>query len=175
MPKKSTGFVLIKDAWLRFVITFLIVMTPLYIFYYMGQEKGFLDFTTALTAQLTAKFLYLTGIPVSVAKHEYILFGSFMPIRVIYECTGIFTMIIFFSGVMAYRSTFPEKLIGLGVGLPGIYFTNVFRLIMLALIGHFAPEYFDFFHSYLWYGLFSIIVLGLWLFWVDIVVEKRGN
>ncbi|OQY28803.1 MAG: hypothetical protein B6244_05810 [Candidatus Cloacimonetes bacterium 4572_55] len=163
-----------RKAWIQFVFIFAAVMGPLYIAYFYAQESGHLGFIRVFTAQLTGKFLYLTGISVQVSM-EFIKYGDFIPIRVIYECTGIFTMIIFFSGILAYRSTIVDKLIGFGLGIPGIYFLNIFRLFILAIIGHFSPQYFDFFHNYLWYALFSIVVLGMWLFWVDVVVERESE
>lgn len=144
------------------------------------ERHEMLQFVKNFSAQLTAKFLFLTGVETKVLyQHPYygdtFVYGDFMPIRVIYECTGIFMMLIFLSGIIAYRSTMLEKLIGLVVCIPGIYLTNVLRLIFLGLIGHHAPQHFDFFHNYVWYALFSIILIGMWLFWIDIVIVRESD
>lgn len=181
--KKKSGIKAIRNPhkeWIRFIAIFAVVTAPLYLAYFYAQQQDYLAFIKTFTAQLTAKILYLTGVPVRVLMQapfhgDAFVYGDYMPIRVIYECTGIFTMIIFFAGIMAYRSTVFEKLIGLAIGIPGIYLTNVLRLLVLGLIGHFAPDYFDFFHNYLWYALFSIIVIGLWIYWIDVVVDRRSK
>ena len=177
--KKRFHSVFIETEWVRFVVIFAIIMLPLYIAYYYAQQGGYLHFVKSITAQITAKFLYLTGVNVQLLRQapfygDAFIYGNFMPIRVIYECTGIFMMIIFISGIFAYKSSWLEKLIGFAVCIPGIYLTNIIRLIFLALIGHHFPQFFDFFHNYVWYALFSIILIGMWLFWIDIVVSQEN-
>ncbi len=66
-----------------------------------------------------------------------------------------------------------KRSIGLLAGLPLLYIVNVVRLVCLAFIGAYAEntEVFEFAHQYVWQTLYILIVVGVWLLWVELVVR----
>ena len=141
-----------------------------YLIYYALRSYGNLSFLKAATAVPVWVILRLF-FQDAILSSDIISLDVFQ-IRIIYECTGIFLMIIFCACVLAYPASWRAKVIGLAAGIPIIYLTNILRLALLALVGRSFPSYFQYFHDYFWYGTFSLIIIFTWIFWLEIVVER---
>lgn len=92
--------------------------------------------------------------------------------QIIYHCAGIFGMGIYAAAVVAYPSRWWEKLVGFAIGLPGLYVINTVRMVALGLIGMRWPEMFDWFHEWMWQGIFIIFVIVFWLLWKEKFVRS---
>lgn len=86
---------------------------------------------------------------------------------IIYECTGIYSSLIFLSCVLAYPATLRRKAIGIAWGIPAIVGINIARVAVLAAVGNRFPDQFDFIHGYLWQVTIILIVGILWLVWLS--------
>jgi archaeosortase B (VPXXXP-CTERM-specific) len=95
-------------------------------------------------------------------------------LRVIPECTGLFTTIIYLSIIGAYPARIGEKLLGLLIGVPAIHLLNLFRMVFVSLVLYHKRELFDFFHGYLWQVSFVIFMLLLVIFWMGKIVKRPG-
>jgi archaeosortase B (VPXXXP-CTERM-specific) len=93
--------------------------------------------------------------------------------RIIYQCAGIFGMMIFASAVIAFPSTFKEKLLGMAMGIPGLYVINTIRMSVLGIIGIYWNDLFHFFHEWMWQGIFIIFVIVFWLIWKEKIVRSE--
>jgi len=111
------------------------------------------------------------GFTVTVTKATIQLQG--FAYRIIYHCSGLFLMIIYSSAVIAYPATIKEKTLGLVLGNPVLFFTNVLRLVMLGIVGYKWPAYFDASHEYLWQGIFIVFVIFLWMVWKEKFVKSE--
>ena len=56
---------------------------------------------------------------------------------------------------------------GLFVGISVIFLLNLLRLGIIGIIGHYSVSLFSFVHLYLWQALFTLLVLLLWILWVN--------
>ena len=94
---------------------------------------------------------------------------------VIPDCGAIPTMVIYLAAVVAFPTRWWKRLAGVLTGLPILYGVNVIRLACLGVIGSYTGpgEQFDFYHEYVWQGLYILFVVALWLIWMEVVVKGR--
>lgn len=90
---------------------------------------------------------------------------------IIYHCSAVFAMMIYAAAVFAYPANWGQKFLGVLIGFPLLSLVNTTRLIVLGLIGVYFPNLFDYFHEYLWQGIFIIFVILLWMGWRIILVK----
>ena len=95
-------------------------------------------------------------------------------VRIIEECTGIFEMIIFVAAVVAFPTSWPRRAIGLAFGLPLLYLFNLVRIVVLLVVGRYAPSSFEFMHVYFWQATQIVMITSVWLLWIFKVV-RRGE
>lgn len=90
------------------------------------------------------------------------------------ECTALHYLIVLFAGVLAYQShSFFYKTAGLFIGVVSIFFLNILRIGIIGMVGHYYNSLFSFVHTYLWQGTFALVVLLLWILWVNGKSESR--
>lgn len=105
--------------------------------------------------------------------------GYVFPFFIISECGAIEIMAIFFAAVIAFPTLWRKKLLGVIVGIPLMYFVNIFRLSFLAVVGalNAGGKWFEFLHYYVWQAIYIVFVVAVWLVWIEFVVyveEKKG-
>ncbi|MBN1550606.1 archaeosortase/exosortase family protein [bacterium] len=91
--------------------------------------------------------------------------------KIILACAGIFGMMIYTAAVIAYPSKIKEKIMGLIVGITGLYAINTIRMAALGIIGLKWRKQFEMAHEYLWQGIFIIFVIAFWIFWKEKMVQ----
>ena len=123
-----------------------------------------------ITASLVALLLRLFGLNAEANGTFVLTNGS--SIDVIGECTGIFSIIVYTSCILAYPTGLKKKAIGM-IGIPILYGITLIRLVSTALVGVFIPSMLDFFHTYLWQVFLIVFVVLLFLIWRDRVVEAK--
>jgi archaeosortase B (VPXXXP-CTERM-specific) len=157
-------------AIIKFCIIFLgllIILTTTFPFL-SDKFNPQLTWLMVATADLTGFFLKLFGMTVNVSGRVVSLSGFSM--EVVGECTGLYEMLIFLAALIAYPSDYKKKLIGAGLGLPLLYVINIIRMIFIAVIGNWSPKTFDFFHMYFWQVAMILIILSVWILWIQKVV-----
>ncbi|MFC1849433.1 archaeosortase/exosortase family protein [candidate division CSSED10-310 bacterium] len=172
MIQKIYQFLNQNAVLLKFYLYFLYFLALLYFISHWKITKDILGLhLPAFIAVLVAFFLELIGFTVTVSQATIQLHG--FAYRIIYHCSGLFLMIIYSSAVIAYPATVKEKTIGLLLGNPILFITNVLRLVMLGIVGYKYPQYFDASHEYLWQGIFIVFVIFLWMVWKEIFVKSE--
>ena len=91
---------------------------------------------------------------------------------IIKGCTGIFAMLIYGSAVLAYPAGAFRKLLGILMGVPALMSINITRLTVLGVVGVYRRDLFEYFHEYLWQGIFIVFVIVLWMFWRWLLVPE---
>lgn len=122
-------------------------------------------------AIVAAAALNLTGVPAEVDLSTiYLGFCTiYMPgvnFRVIHECTGIFTLVIYIATVIAFPASIRHKLGGLLLGVTAFFLYGSMRLTLLGILAELYPSSIQYFHQ----GImilanigFSTFVMLLWL------------
>jgi archaeosortase B (VPXXXP-CTERM-specific) len=157
-----------KDAF-KTVSSFLILCFTLNFVYFKlaGEQIIPRSFTASLIALFLNLFLGLNA----EANGTFVMMNG-TSIDVIGECTGIFSIIVYCSVIIAYPTSLRNKSVGL-IGIPILYALTLVRLISTALVGVFIPPLLDFFHTYLWQLFLIVFVVLLFLIWRDKVVEVK--
>lgn len=115
--------------------------------------------------------LNLVGVPAS-SIGPVVELTSFR-FTIIYHCAGIFGMMIYAAAVLAYTARWWEKLYGLVLGIAGLYAINTVRMAVLGIIGMKWRKHFDFYHEFLWQGIFIIFVIAFWIFWKEKLIRDQ--
>jgi len=157
-----------KEA-LKYVALFLAFCLAFYLVYYYLTLRGSLSILKNLTACILGAILSLSGADV-VVNGEVVSINGFT-LEIIDECTAVFSSIVYCACVLAYPTTLKNKGMGIAFGVPSLYALNIFRLIVLALVGSSYPGMFEFVHVYLWQASFIIFVVVIFLMWIRLVVK----
>ena len=96
-------------------------------------------------------------------------------INVINECTGIFSMSIFAAIVLAYDTTLRNKVVGLVVGVPVLFYLAILRLSLTTLLVVKYPTMLHLSHDYLFQIFLLIFVVVLFVLWHDTIIGKKKN
>lgn len=123
--------------------------------------EGFRSFT----ARATAAFLNLFGGGVNV--DGVMVSSAGFSMGIIEACTGIVPMAIFASAVLAYPSSARHKVIGISLGVLGLYAVNLVRTASLFFVGAHFPGFFDTAHYLVWQSLMIMVAIVFWLLWVS--------
>jgi archaeosortase B (VPXXXP-CTERM-specific) len=127
-----------------------------------------LTWLMVVTADVTGFFLNLLGLSTRVSGR--IVSMPNFAIEVVGECTGLYEMLIFLAAMIAYPAGWKKKLIGAGLGIPLLYVINVVRMIFITVVGNWSPQTFDFMHMYFWQVAMILIIVSVWVLWIEKVV-----
>ena len=156
----------------RFVMLFLVYLGIVAFGYPEFRERyiGVIDSLAELTAAAQYHVFGLFTDRVSLAG-KVVSFQGFA-VHIIEECTGIYEVLIFTAAVLSFPTTWANKGVGIGLGIPILYGFNVLRIGVLLLVGKFQPEYFDFMHLYFWQATLILMITSVWLLWITQVVNR---
>ncbi len=149
---------------MEFILLFILYLILEYLFLYFFPQ-GFETWQREQVAFLLGRFLSFIGIAANVVGDTVNFSQGSM--RIVYECTGGFAFFVFSSAVLAYPSNAKSKLLGQIFGLVSIFILNILRLIIISIIMVKSPSLFDLFHKYLWQASFIVIVVFLFILWVE--------
>jgi exosortase/archaeosortase family protein len=112
----------------------------------------------------------ITGGILNLLGHRTVVTGTTVSseafgITVVTACTGLFTTGLFLMAVIAFPTGWTSKLIGVGLGVGGIFLLNVVRLVSLYYIGVHLPGLLDPAHQLVWQSVLIVFAVALWLLW----------
>lgn len=175
-PTQESLFARAKQAFLdpanRFVVIFLVCLGALNIFYpkFSLRYPEAIEWMSQITAILGGMSLEIFSDEVQ-QKHKMIIYGGFA-VEIIEECTGLYEILIYSAAVLAFPTTLVKKGIGILMGAPILYATNVLRIVFLVWIGRYYPSAFDFMHLYFWQATLILMITSVWLLWIFVVVKR---
>jgi exosortase H (IPTLxxWG-CTERM-specific) len=133
------------------------------------QMQAFLRATAWIDAALLAPFFE------SVTQNGTTVTLNGFAVQIITECTGLFEAVILVSAVLAYKASWSERLIGIGLGVSILYAINLVRIAVLLLVGRYLPQFFDFAHVYFWQSILIVFITALWLVWIHYFVDDETS
>ncbi len=161
-----------RKNMIKFLAIFTASLIASYIIYYFLLKQTVLTSLKNFTALLLS--LSLKAIGLDAKTHSQFVSVDGFALEIIDECTGVFSMLVYVSAIIAYPSKREMKILGIIFGIGIIYFFNILRLIVLAITGIKLPSAFEFVHSYLWQGTFLAIVVFIFYGWI-LMVERYGG
>jgi len=81
-------------------------------------------------------------------------------------CNGVEATLVLIAAILAFPSTWKQKLWGLALGFVAVQGLNVVRIISLFYLGQWNMTAFEWAHLYIWQALIMLDVLIVWLIWV---------
>jgi archaeosortase B (VPXXXP-CTERM-specific) len=169
--KKQKGHLFGDMKSLKMPLLFCLTVVILNLLSYFSYQKGYLSFFEILTAQATTGAIHLFGMAATREKTIIRITNAVWQVNT--ECTAITIMIIYSSFVAVYKTSLKSKGIGLLVGLPLIFAANITRLLLMAFIDKYKPAYSTYFHDYLWQVAFIIMVVFMWIVWIEKVAKRE--
>lgn len=88
-------------------------------------------------------------------------------------CNGITLMFLFAIFVIAYPGNVKNKFWYIPLGILVVHVINIIRIVGLALIALYSPEYLNFNHTYTFTFIAYSIVFCLWMIWVNRLSELK--
>ena len=132
-------------------------------------DRGVVVPFTGLIARASGVVLNLMGMSTEV-------FGTVISgergfsVNILNGCNGVYVMAILISAVLAFPSTWREKMVGLAIGIPGVQAVNLIRIVSLYYLGLRRPDLFEEFHLYVWQAGVIIASMAIWIFWAEFLV-----
>jgi archaeosortase B (VPXXXP-CTERM-specific) len=127
-----------------------------------------LTWLMVVTAEMTGSILRLFGLTVGVSGRVVSLPN--FSIEVVGECTGLYEMLIFLAAMIAYPANWKKKLLGAVLGIPALYIVNIIRMVFITMVGNWSPKSFEFMHMYFWQVAMILIIVSVWVLWIEKVV-----
>lgn len=155
-------------TWALFVCVFAVLLVLLW------RLGGFFEQDVEIwTARATAWSLRVLGSEAQ-ARGSFVDFEP-RPIRIIFECTAVFSVAIYAAAVLAYPVRLRSKLLGLAAGVVLLVLVNQVRLVSLLYVGSRFPDVFEFSHHVVGQSLIVFFTLLLWLAWASRAGERRAT
>ncbi len=118
------------------------------------------DFATYLSHK-TALLLHL-----DVVREANRLTLDHFTVVILFGCSGLEALLIFYAGVFAYSAPLKLKALWLAIGTLILVVFNTLRIVFLLLVGVYDREFFDLMHTYVTQSIMLFIAIGLFLFFV---------
>jgi len=160
-------------AWqyLKVPLLFCLLVTALIFISLIIANNGYLSFFEIFNARVATILINLSGI--EARSESNIIYVTNSVWKIDTECTALTIMIIFTSFVMVYPAALKPKGMAIFTGLPFIFGANMIRLLVMAWIDKLKPAYSNYFHDYLWQVAFIIMVVFMWILWIEKVVNRE--
>ncbi|MDD4614176.1 MAG: archaeosortase/exosortase family protein [Caldisericia bacterium] len=146
---------------LRFILVF---VASALILQWVLHQPIIVEPFTYFTTQCTYLLLRLFGYPVTM--NYFHIIGA-IDMEIIYECTGVYVIIILTSGFLASWHPWEEKLLAIAGGFGVVFVTNQVRLLSIFMISSTWPDAFEFLHSYFWQFFLIFIVCLVYYLWMQ--------
>lgn len=88
-------------------------------------------------------------------------------IRITSGCSGLKLFYEWIILMMLYPGPWRPKIWFIPLGMIIVHLTNLFRVIILAVIIMWKPDYWDFSHDYILRPFFYFIMFLMWMFWEE--------
>jgi len=89
-------------------------------------------------------------------------------------CDAVSPTILFMAAILIYPTHFSNKWKWVLIAPLAFGLLNLIRIITLFLIGSYAPSFFDFAHIEFWQGVFILITIIAWFYWLLSVINKKN-
>jgi len=164
--QKIKSFLSFKHPVTRFCVLFLGLLVGFYVLLTLDLIKN--NFSTPVTSLIASQGAFVLNIlGLNVHASGITISGAGFSVRILGNCNAILETVLLLSAVMAFPASLKEKVIGGSLGTTFIYLLNLLRVVILYLIGVYAPQHFEESHIYISQSIFIFLVAIFWLCWID--------
>lgn len=153
----------------KFLFTFLITSSILYILISIFYHKNFPVAGTSNVAYVANEILRYIGIKTIIINGDTIYLPNNVELKIVLECTGVYEMIILSSIILSYPTNLRNKFYGIILGIVVIYILNMLRLISISYILIYYTDKFNFVDRYLWQISLVIFISITYIAWLKLI------
>ncbi len=165
LTEKVRPFLSLKHPITRFCLLFLVLLVGSSII--LSQRPVEKLFSTPFTTVIASQAAWiLKALGMDVVARGVSISGEGFSVEILGNCNAIFETMLFLSAIIAFPASLKEKALGGGLGTIFIYLLNLIRVVVLYLIGVYAPDFFDESHVYVSQTIFIVMVAIFWLLWI---------
>ncbi len=129
---------------------------------------------TAHITDATRAILHFFDLPFYSHTHNDIIFSPKNGILIVWGCTAIKQSFIFLCIMLLAKGLWKRKLWYIPFGLLLVYFFNILRIALIAIITSKYPEYFMLLHKFIFKYLFYGVLFLIWVLWEEKIGHKSG-
>lgn len=168
-PEKKTG----RPVG-RFLAVFLVVLLVFFVFELtpLGQRYLVIPVTSAVAKISTTLISTVDENARSAGKVIWNPSNGF-GVSIEAGCNGVEASILLIAAMLAFPSSWSQKLVGILIGLATVHALNLIRVISLFYIGQWNKEIFEWAHLYIWQALIMLDVLLVFLLWLRYLVRAQ--
>jgi exosortase/archaeosortase family protein len=165
-----------RAPWLRvvrFSAIFLLLIAAYAVFFSTPWVERYVHAPMSrLVTVVSAAVLSLFGqVTVSGTHLEFDGFRA----EIVEACNGVLPIYIFLTAVLAFPSTWPEKLRGVLLSVPVILLINLLRVVSLMILGAHNPDIVERVHIDVWQTAVVVLSMGIWIFWAERFVRPQSQ
>lgn len=108
----------------------------------------------------------------TIADGTHII-GDLFRMNIAKGCDAVSPTVLFMAAVAVYPTAFSNKWKYLLIAPFAFALLNLVRIVNLYLLGAYVPSFFDFAHYEFWQGVFIIITILAWFYWLLSVLNKN--
>ncbi len=149
---------------MRFVIKFAVFLAILNLILLLPWVDAYLVYPwTVLNARWAVSLANLT-------EEGYVAQGTLVragwrQVSVEVGCNGVEAVALCVSAILAFPAPWKRRILGILMGIVGVFALNLIRLANLFIVERHFPQYSELFHVYIWQTLIAAMALGLFLIW----------
>jgi len=136
---------------------------PIYLVIWLGIDLGILQ---EIVIRVVFFFLRITGAPVQ--RHGFSLVFEGFSFYISKDCTGWKGMLFLTALILATKTTWKKRAFGFALTLPIFFVFNLFRIILMVLLGIINRDLFYLLHDLVWQLSMIAVVVLLWGMWFKI-------
>ncbi len=145
-----------------FLVKFNLLLIPFYVVLYFDIDFFFLQ---ELFASFIGSIVRVWGYFVEV--NGIFIYVKNLAIDISRDCLGWKSTYSLVALVFASSGGLKEKLKFLLIWVPGLLVFNVFRVLLVILVGlKFGVRWFEIFHTYVWQQIMIFAIIGVWYLWL---------
>lgn len=126
-------------------------------------------------AHLSIFILNVLGSEVILKPGNIFQHSNGYTVQIVWACTGLKQMYIFFCIIAFYRGPWLKKLWFIPLGLFVVYLFNIFRIAFIIGAVEQHPDWFHFLHLYAFKYSFYLIIFLMWVLWEEKIARKTAT
>ena len=160
---------------LKFVFSFFAISSILYILISVFYDKNFPIIGVKNVASNISSILNFFAIKTLIIDGDTISLPNDVSLKIIFECSGAYEMMILISIILSYPTIYRNKLYGIILGIAVIYILNMLRLVSISWILVYYTDKFDFVDRYLWQISLVIFISATYTMWLKLIERSDSS
>lgn len=123
-------------------------------------------------AEISVSILNFIGSDVILRPANIFTHTTGYSVQIVWACTGLKQMYIFFCIIAFYRGPWLKKLWYIPLGLLVVHLFNIFRITFIIGIVEQHPDWFHFLHIVAFKYAFYLVIFLMWVLWEEKIAGK---